>query len=114
MICEAIVTTNQRRAQRFPLEWQVLLQEGGQGHTRDISSSGVYFETDQPLREQSLICFVLVSPSQMDSKDIFCEGRVVRLEQQNRALGVGVMLERFSFGVSRREAPTACPMSFIA
>lgn len=98
---------NRRCAERFALAWTVELPHG-EARTRDISSAGLYLEADRleaerlaaerPLTPGETIGFVLRSPDQHLARDLWCEGRVVRVEQRETGVGLGVALERFRFG----------------
>ncbi len=93
---------NRRSAERFPLAWTVILPRG-EARTRDISSAGVYLETnhseiDHPPAPGEVIGFVLRSPDAHQARDIWCDGRVVRVETTDNGFGAGVVLERYRFG----------------
>lgn len=88
---------NRRSAERFALAWTVVLPQG-EARTRDISSAGLYLEVDESPAPGDLIGFILRSPDQHRSRDLWCEGRVVRVEQRETGVGLGVALERFRFG----------------
>lgn len=98
---------NRRSAERFPLAWTVILPRG-EARTRDISLAGVYLETsdlaadrletDQPPAPGEAIRFVLRSPDPLQARDLWCEGRVVRVETRDNGFGAGVVLEGFRFG----------------
>jgi hypothetical protein len=90
--------TEGRQAQRYRLALTVEL-EHGTGRTRDISSSGMFFVTDQCFTLGQSICFTLplehVDPSH--SSCVQCQGMVVRVEPQEGYLGVAVAFTEYRF-----------------
>ena len=90
---------NRRSAERFPLAWTAVLPRG-EARTRDISTTGLYLEMDtaEPLPPGQTIQFVLRSPDRHHARDLWCWGRVVRVDQHAQGIGLGVELERFQFG----------------
>jgi hypothetical protein len=80
-----------RLQQRFRIGLPVKL-ESGTGTTRDISASGIYFETSRGFRQGELISFSVAfehvgtgGPLHMK-----CEGQVVRVEPLGEQVGVAV------------------------
>lgn len=96
-----------RRAVRFPIAIPVEL-EGGTGVTRDVSLSGVFFETDQfflmgaPIR----LTLVLERASPGQPVRLQCEGRVVRVERRQPELRLGVAVAIESYRFRTREHPS--------
>jgi hypothetical protein len=88
-----IMHEERRRAQRYRLEAPVALQDGSTGMTRDISTEGIYFETE---RGHSIGDTVNLSVHLREAS-IQCEGRVVRLEQGEGKFGVAVDLTSYRF-----------------
>jgi hypothetical protein len=92
--------TERRRAGRFPIAIPVEL-ERGTGVTRDVSLSGVFFETDQfvVLGQPIRLTLVLERASPSQPVRLQCEGRVVRVErhQPELRLGVAVAIESHRF-----------------
>jgi hypothetical protein len=90
--------TEERQAQRYRLALTVEL-EHGTGRTRDISSSGMFFVTDQFFTLGQSIRFTLlvehVDPGH--SSRMQCQGTVVRVEPQNGHLGVAVAFTEYQF-----------------
>jgi len=82
-----------RRAQRYRLAAPVGLQDGSTGMTRDISTEGIYFETE---RGHSIGDTVNLSV-ELGEASIQCEGRVVRLEQVEGKFGIAVDLTSYRF-----------------
>jgi len=89
-----------RRAPRLPITIPVEL-EGGAGVTRNVSISGVFFETDRylVLGEQVRLTLVLGRLSPDDPVRLQCDGRVVRVERREMQvrLGVAVAVESYRF-----------------
>ena len=89
-----------RRDTRLPIAIPVEL-EGGTGVTRDVSLSGVFFETDRclVLGEQIRLTLVLGRLSPDYPVRLQCDGRVVRVERREMQvrLGVAVAIESYRF-----------------
>ena len=97
-----------RRARRFPMTLPVAVraEEVGKGElkvqTRDISSSGVYFEFATPLDIGTALEFVLTLPEEItkgSSVRIKCVGKVVRVDRprESSQIGVAATIERYEF-----------------
>ena len=84
---------DRRRSQRYRLAVPVRLQDGSTGIARDISTSGIFFETE---RGHSIGDTVNLSV-QLGEASIQCEGRVVRLEQVEGKFGIAVDLTSYRF-----------------
>jgi hypothetical protein len=70
--------------------------------TRNVSSSGVYFEFAAPLDVGTALEFVLTLPEQITKGNavrIKCVGKVVRVDpnKQEGSLGVAATIERYEF-----------------
>ena len=85
-----------RREERFALEVPVNL-EAGSGLSRDISGSGIYFVTDQPLSPGETVKFSVKldyirpgKPIQLD-----CRGQVLRVEATGEKIGVAASISEF-------------------
>jgi len=87
---------NQRHEERFLLELPVML-EGGMGLSRDISGSGIYFVTDQPMTPGRFVQFSMklnhVRPGKAVRLD--CQGQVLRVEAAGAKLGVAASISGF-------------------
>ncbi len=92
-------SSERRRAARFPLTIPVELEEG-RGTTRDVSLSGVFFETDQSFAPDERVSLVLVLERSSPGRPIRlqCEGRVVRVTSSGTRTGVAVALSSYRFG----------------
>ena len=69
--------------------------------TRDVSSRGIFFYSDSPMREGSEIEYVLTLPKEMlmmDPVRIRYRGRVVRVEADSPTqYGVAATVHRFEY-----------------
>ena len=79
---------DRRHAERYPVQIPVQLAQAP-ALTRDVSASGVYFETDHDLEPGTTLefSFTLKNP---DGPPLLlsCKGEVVRVERRGAALGV--------------------------
>lgn len=82
-----------RKAPRLEIRLPVEL-EHGRGWTRDVSASGVYFETTMPFAPGAPISFSLVmthaSPAVLRLQ---CEGQVVRVDRDKGRIGVAAAIK---------------------
>jgi len=94
--------TERRQAVRFPIAIPVELDEGT-GITRDVSLSGVSFETNQWFApgEPVRLTLVLERASPGDPIRLQCEGQVVRVGQSNEKVEVAVAITSHSFAHQR-------------
>ncbi len=92
-----------RRAARFRIAIPVELEEGA-GITRDVSLSGVFFETDQSFAPGEQIGLVLVLERASPGRPVRlqCEGRIVRVTRFDKRIGVAVAISGYKFGPSGR------------
>ena len=70
------------------------------GHTRDVSSRGVFFYVDSEMAAGALIEFVLTLPSEITLTDplrVRCRGKVVRVDKTAQQQGVAVAIEKYDF-----------------
>ena len=65
---------------------------GGSGVTRDISASGLYFETDYEQQVGSVIDFEIELDTPGGPMKFKAQGQIVRIEPQGDRTGVGVKL----------------------
>jgi len=88
-----------RQALRFPMTLPVELERGS-GITRNISTSGVFFETDQVLSTGALIRLILAleEPTYPGTPIcLHCQGQIVRAEQHEEKMGVAVAFTSYRF-----------------
>ncbi len=101
--------SDKRRARRFPMTLPVAIKveeitgEENPGHTRNVSSSGVYFEFSSPIDIGTPLEFVLTLPEQITKGSavrIKCVGRVIRVDRSSadvESIGVAATIERYEF-----------------
>ena len=84
---------DRRQAKRRAVRLLVELQHGT-GRTIDISSSGVFFETDRAftLGEPISLAVMLTDVHPMPPIRLRCEGRIVRVERRDNLIGVAVAI----------------------
>ncbi len=72
-------------------------------HTKDISSSGVYFEFSAPIDVGSSLEFILTLPGEITQGNavrVRCRGKVVRVDRTSGdgdTLGLAATIERYEF-----------------
>ena len=81
-----------RKGERFKLALPVQLNDGI-GTTCDISTSGIFFETE---RAHSIGETIRLSLN-FEHETLQCEARVVRVEPRNGQFGVAVELKSYVF-----------------
>src|SRR5258708_8193953 len=98
--------SEQRATRRFPLDLaiSVKLPDHGRrelsGHTRDVSSRGVFMYVDTELVAGSLIEFVMTLPPDITLAEpirVHCAGKVLRVDKTARDQGVAVAIEKYDF-----------------
>lgn len=99
---------DRRRMARFQVALPVELDEG-KGTTRDVSLSGVFFETDQSFSPAEAIQLALVLEHVHPGRPVrlHCEGRVVRVNREDGKLGVAVAITSYGFGPHERSWASA-------
>ena len=81
-----------RKGERYKLALPVQLNDGI-GTTYDISTSGIFFETDRAYAIGETIQLSL----HFEHETLECEARVVRVEPRNGQFGVAVELTSYGF-----------------
>jgi len=102
--------TDKRRARRFPMQLPVSIKpENGKNNaqmvqTRDVSSSGIYFEFEAPMSIGTSVEFLMTLPEPLTKGTpvrIRCIGKVVRVEPDSKAghsqVGIAATIERYEF-----------------
>ena len=102
--------TEKRRAKRFPMRLPVAVKLQASKNskqlleTRDVSSSGIYFEFGGPLEVGAALEFLLTLPEPITKSSpvrIRCIGKVVRVDKQPAVdsghVGVAATIERYEF-----------------
>lgn len=86
----------ERGADRFNTELAVEMA-GVPGLTRNISASGIYFETESAQVPGSRVCFTVEVHARGEKFKLACEGEVVRVDRCGGVLGIAAKLERSFF-----------------
>ena len=87
-----------RSARRYVLALPVQLARGS-GLTRDVSTGGVYFLTDQayPLDSQLDLTLVFDATVPESPIQVQCHARVVRVELRSDGVGIAAAITSLSF-----------------
>lgn len=102
--------TDKRRARRFPMQLPVSIKpENSKSNphtvqTRDVSSSGIYFEFETPMTIGTSVEFLMTLPEPLTKGTpvrIRCIGKVVRVEPEDKSghsqVGIAATIERYEF-----------------
>jgi hypothetical protein len=98
--------SKKRSNRRFSLDLPVVvkfLDNGAYeviGHTRDVSSRGVFFYVNSDIREGVAIEFVMTLPSEITLTNpirVHCAGKVVRVDRMPNQQGVAVAIDKYDF-----------------
>jgi len=102
-----------RAEDRVSMAVPVHLQGGGHGLTRDISASGIYFETDlEPIRESPLDFTVEFQNGGVGGLSLRCRGQVVRVDRLGGRIGVAARIIESKLEAGRaRPAPVRIEIS---
>src|SRR5262245_44930489 len=90
--CAALWEGLRGMGERFKLALPLQLKNGA-GMTRDISTSGIFFETDRAYAIGATIQLSL----HFEHESLQCKARVVRVEPRNGQFGVAVQLTSYVF-----------------
>jgi hypothetical protein len=82
---------------KLPVEF-----EHGKGITRDVSASGVFFETNAACELGSELDFALEFDSPGGPLLLRCKGTVVRVEQRDGKMGIAAKITESCFEELRR------------
>ena len=112
-----MTATKQRRAHRFDLQLPVIIRwkDGStirEVHTtsRDVSSNGIYFLLDEPLRDGTNVEVEMTLPSEItltQSVKVRCLGHVQRSDPD----GVAAAIDRYEFRPSKSALNVALAVS---
>lgn len=84
---------NEHRTEpREPIELPLQMDDGASAVTRDISATGLFFETDSEQRVGNLINFEINLDTPDGPMKLKAQGQIVRIESQGGRTGVGVKL----------------------
>jgi hypothetical protein len=96
-----------RCEERVSMAVPVGLPGGTTGMTRDISASGIYFETDQELAREVPLAFTVEFKNDMGAgMTLRCRGQVLRVERKGSRIGIAarILESRLEPGRGRAEA----------
>jgi hypothetical protein len=86
-----------RRQERFRTDAAVAFSSGI-GTARNVSASGIYFETDARLEPGSPLEFSMEFTDLAGTAvRLHCEARIVRVERKSQKIGVGAQISSFRF-----------------
>jgi len=87
-----------RKTMRFHMNLPIELKNG-KGVTRDVSTQGVFFETDQLLSVDETVEFTIAMLYAVvdSSVRLRCQGKVLRVEPAPNGIGVAAALTSHSF-----------------
>ena len=87
-----------RQAFRYPIRLRAELEQGS-GMTRDISTSGVFVETDHAFSIGNSIRLTLVLEPTFHGvpTHLHCQGKIVRVQQDEGKQGVGIAFTSYWF-----------------
>lgn len=97
-VAQSKIDRDKRRAERIPVTLPVQVGKRN-GQTRDISVTGMYFETDESFAPGSEVDFSMdlqyVKPG--GTVRLVCKGRIVRVERKDGRVGVAVAIDSYRF-----------------
>ena len=83
---------NKRREERVQAGLLVALASGGSGVTRDISATGIFFETEAQYTKGNQIDLTVELDAPAGRLQLKCQGEIVRVEQHDGKVGVAVKI----------------------
>lgn len=95
-----------RSMRRFSLDLPISVKflENGKselaGHTRDVSSRGVYMFLEKEIAVGAPIEFVMTLPPEITLSEpirVRCTGKVVRVDKAGKEQGVAVAIDKYDF-----------------
>jgi len=81
-----------RREKRIPAALPVRLANASKGFTRDISASGIFFETESEYMPGNSIDMTMDFMTPTGKLQFKCQGVIVRVEQSGAKVGVAVKI----------------------
>ena len=85
--------SNSKRAEdRINMALTFTMENGVVGLTRDVSASGIYFETDAKQAPGSTIKFILRFSTPSGEMALRCQGEIVRIEPLGKRVGIAAKL----------------------
>lgn len=92
LVVSARKTVDKRREERMSTARPVRLDRG-QAVTRNISTSGVFFETDVAYAQEGEIIFAIELDGPQGEKLVLrCQGEIVRVERRNGKVGIAAKI----------------------
>ena len=93
-----------RTEERISAELPVALRAGGEGVTRDISASGVFFSTSTAVTEGETIEFAVEFEDGVGKRQwlMQCSAKVVRIERGTSSLGVAARIVDSKFQIRQK------------
>jgi hypothetical protein len=82
---------DKRREERVAASLPVAMARAG-GITRDVSATGIFFETDAQFAKGSTIDLAVELSSPAGRMQLKCQGEIVRVEQHGTRVGVAVKI----------------------
>lgn len=104
MNTEAVRHRGQRKEERIVTSVPVDLGESS-GITRDVSASGIFFETDASYSPGRVINFKVKLDTPSGKMKLRCWGSVVRVEPRNGKTGVAVHITESVMEASKESTP---------
>lgn len=92
------MTQERRKAPRYRVDTTIAV-DGATGHTLEISSSSVYFETDRRLTPGDEVALVFPLERTGPGASVRCSGLVVRVDSRGDRFGVAATYEPVAFSV---------------
>lgn len=95
-----------RTTRRFSLDLPISVKflDNGQrelaGHTRDVSSRGVFMYLDTDITTGAPIEFIMTLPPEITLADpirVRCKGKILRVDKAAQGQGVAVTIEKYDF-----------------
>ena len=97
---------DKRATRRFSLDLPIsvkFLDNGKRelaGHTRDVSSRGVFIYLDTEIAAGALIEFVMTLPTEITLSNpirVRCTGKVLRVDKTGQEQGVAIAIDKYDF-----------------
>ena len=86
------VRESARSQERVSTTVPVKLEGGAKGVTRDVSPTGIFFETDEDMSNSSVIHFTLEFDNPSGKLLLKCRAEIVRVEKGNGKIGVAAKI----------------------
>lgn len=87
-----------RKDERVLIDLPVRLADGGEGVMRNVSASGLYFETQRALQAGQVIELEMTFPDARGAPiEVLCSARVVWVEKQGALSGVAGSIVNLEF-----------------